>query len=154
MILSLVYAWFGLLKASFNKNPGLGKKRRVSGLAELLLAYHEVFSPWSWYRRNCVSLTLISSLTFSSNINARYFKILHPTAFSSGEFLVQACPAFYVVGSTSVDYFLHVGKMKFNTQNEEWLGLSACIIIRLILLVDLFIHRVQYEYTENNMKNV
>jgi hypothetical protein len=63
--------------------------------------------------------------------------------FSSGEFLDQACPAFYVVWSTSVDYFLHVGKMKFNTQSEECLGLSACVIICLILSVDLFIHHVQ-----------
>ena len=61
----------------------------------------------------------------------------------SGEFLDQACPAFYVVGSTSVDYFLHVGKTKLNTQNEEWLILSAYIIICLILSVDLFIHNVQ-----------
>jgi len=46
---------------------------------------------------------------------------------SSGQFLGQGCPTFYtyVVASTSVDYFLRVGKMKFNTQNEEWLGLSA-----------------------------
>jgi hypothetical protein len=36
--------------------------------------------------------------------------------------LKQSCSIFYVVRATPATFGLHVGNMKFNTENEEWIG--------------------------------
>ena len=41
--------------------------------------------------------------------------------------VVQACTTLFVVQTTSTNFGLHAGSMKFNTQREEWIGI--CIII-------------------------
>jgi hypothetical protein len=57
-----------------------------------------------------------------------------PTEIPTTLALEQACSALYMVRATSAKFGLHVGNMKFNTQNDEWIRIITWIILPNILM--------------------